>query len=107
MASFPVVLPFLFLDNVVLAKIVSRGVALAMLFIGGLALGRYAGYGSWKAGLVMVGLGAGLVAAINALGGWDPGWGRLFSESVLLVCRGCRGWRFCGSAPIHEYSKIR
>jgi hypothetical protein len=40
-----------------------------MLFIGGLALGRYAGYGSWKAGLVMVGLGAGLVAAINALGG--------------------------------------
>ncbi len=68
-ATFPVVLPFLFLDNVVLAKIVSRGVALAMLFIGGLALGRYAGYGSWKAGLVMVGLGAGLVAAINALGG--------------------------------------
>jgi len=68
-APYPLCGRCIFLDNVVLAKIVSRGVALAMLFIGGLALGRYAGYGSWKAGLVMVGLGAGLVAAINALGG--------------------------------------
>ena len=25
-------------------------IALVMLFVGGLALGRYAGYGSWKAG---------------------------------------------------------
>ena len=40
-----------------------------MLFIGGLALGRYAGYGSWRVGVIMVGLGSGLVAAINALGG--------------------------------------
>jgi hypothetical protein len=40
-----------------------------MLFFGGLALGRYAGYGSWKAGIIMVGLGTGLVVAINALGG--------------------------------------
>ena len=31
--------------------------------------GRYAGYGSWKAGLMMVGVGVALVAAINALGG--------------------------------------
>ena len=38
-------------------------------FIGGLALGRYAGYGSWRVGVIMVGLGSGLVAAINALGG--------------------------------------
>ena len=40
-----------------------------MLFLGGLALGRYAGYGSWKAGFVMMGLGAALVVAIVALGG--------------------------------------
>ena len=52
-----------------MAKNVSRGVALAMLFFGGLALGRYAGYGSWKVGLLMAGLGTALVIAINALGG--------------------------------------
>jgi hypothetical protein len=40
-----------------------------MLFFGGLALGRYAGFGSWKVGAIMVGLGTGLVVAINALGG--------------------------------------
>ncbi len=68
-ATFPVVLPFAMFDDVGVAKHVSRGVALAMLFIGGLALGRYAGYGSWKVGLMMVGLGTVLVVAINALGG--------------------------------------
>ena len=40
-----------------------------MLFFGGLALGRYAGYGSWKTGLMMAGLGAAVVAAVMALGG--------------------------------------
>jgi hypothetical protein len=57
------------IDDVQMAKNVSRGVALAMLFLGGLALGRYAGYGSWRVGFLMVGLGSGLVVAINALGG--------------------------------------
>ena len=68
-ATFPVVLPFVFMDDVATAKTVSRGIALAMLFLGGLALGRYAGYGSWKAGLMMAGLGTLIVAAIIALGG--------------------------------------
>ncbi len=68
-ATFPVVLPFMMFDEVGVAKNVSRAVALAMLFSGGLALGRYAGFGSWKVGWVMVGLGSGLVVAINALGG--------------------------------------
>jgi hypothetical protein len=68
-ATFPVVLPFMMFDEVGVAKNVSRAVALAMLFGGGLALGRYAGYGSWKVGWVMVGLGSGLVVAINVLGG--------------------------------------
>jgi hypothetical protein len=68
-ATFPVVLPFALFDDVGLAKNVSRAIALAMLFFGGLALGRYAGYGSWKVGLLMAGLGVALVAAINALGG--------------------------------------
>lgn len=68
-STFPVVLPFIFFDDVGAAKVWSRGIALAMLFGGGLALGRYAGYGSWKAGFAMMGLGAALVALIIWLGG--------------------------------------
>jgi len=68
-ATFPVVLPFALFQDVGTAKSVSRAIALAMLFVGGLALGRYAGYGSWRVGLMMVGLGTALVIAINALGG--------------------------------------
>jgi hypothetical protein len=68
-STFPVVLPFALIEDVGTAKNVSRAIALAMLFFGGLALGRYAGYGSWKVGFMMAGLGAALVTAINALGG--------------------------------------
>ena len=68
-ATFPVVLPFALIEDVGMAKNVSRAVAVAMLFLGGLALGRYAGYGSWRVGLMMAGLGTALVIAINALGG--------------------------------------
>ena len=68
-STFPVVLPFLLIQDVATAKFASRAIALAMLFFGGLALGRFAGYGSWKAGLLMAGLGTALVAAIRALGG--------------------------------------
>ena len=68
-ATFPVVLPFALIQDVGTAKTVSRVIALAMLFFGGLALGRYAGYGSWRVGFMMAGLGTALVIAINALGG--------------------------------------
>jgi VIT1/CCC1 family predicted Fe2+/Mn2+ transporter len=68
-ATFPVAIPFLIIDDIGLAKTLSRAIALVMLFFGGLALGRYAGYGSWKTGLMMAGLGAAVVAAVIALGG--------------------------------------
>ena len=68
-ATFPVVLPFVLINDIGAAKTASRAIALAMLFFGGLALGRYAGYGSWRVGMMMVGLGTALVVAINALGG--------------------------------------
>jgi VIT1/CCC1 family predicted Fe2+/Mn2+ transporter len=68
-ATFPVVVPFALMADVMAAKHVSRGVSLAMLFFVGLGLGRYAGYGSWKVGLMMTALGTALVIAINALGG--------------------------------------
>lgn len=68
-ATFPVVLPFAVMQDVGAAKNVSRGIALVMLFLGGLGLGRYAGYGSWKVGFIMAGLGIVLVGAIKVLGG--------------------------------------
>jgi VIT1/CCC1 family predicted Fe2+/Mn2+ transporter len=68
-ATFPVVIPFAVIADVDTAKNVSRILALAMLFLGGLALGRYAGYGSLRTGFVMAGLGAALVVAVIALGG--------------------------------------
>jgi len=68
-STIPVVLPFVLIQDLAIAKHVSRAIALAMLFMGGLALGRYAGYGSWRVGFMMVGLGTVLVVAINALGG--------------------------------------
>lgn len=69
LATFPVVLPFLFISDVWLAMRVSNGVALVTLFIGGYQLGRYAGFVPWRSGLVMAAIGALLVAAIIALGG--------------------------------------
>src|SRR5689334_14598733 len=68
-ATFPIVLPFALIQDVGTAKTISRAVALAMLFVGGLALGRYAGYGSWRVGFMLVALGTAIVAAIHALGG--------------------------------------
>lgn len=68
-STFPVALPFIVIADVGTAKSVSRVVALAMLFFGGYALGRYAGYGGWRAGLIMAALGTALVLAVMALGG--------------------------------------
>jgi VIT1/CCC1 family predicted Fe2+/Mn2+ transporter len=68
-ATFPVVLPFALMHDVGTAKNASRVIALVLLFIGGLALGRYAGYGSWRAGVMLAALGVLMVGAIKALGG--------------------------------------
>jgi hypothetical protein len=68
-STFPVALPFVLFDDLGTAKNVSRAVALAMLFTGGLALGRHAGYGGLRVGFAMAGLGTALVGAVIALGG--------------------------------------
>jgi hypothetical protein len=48
---------------------ISRVLTLVMLFFCGFALGRYAGWKGWKAGLSMMALGVLLTMAIIALGG--------------------------------------
>jgi hypothetical protein len=69
LATFPVALPFVLLDTLSLALLVSRILTLAMLFAGGMALGYYAGSGTLRTGIGMVALGIALTVMIVALGG--------------------------------------
>lgn len=67
--TFPVVIPFIFMQNAVPALRVSNAIAIAILFIAGVAYGRCVGRNSWALGISMVLLGASLVALTMALGG--------------------------------------
>ena len=68
-ATFPVVVPFMLLDQAARAVRVSNLVALGMLFLAGWVLARYAGGSRWRGGAAMAVVGAVLMAAIMALGG--------------------------------------
>jgi len=69
LSTLPVVIPFLLIGGVVRALRVSNAVALSMLYLTGHALGRATGQRPWLTGLVMVAVGAVLVAITIALGG--------------------------------------
>ena len=69
LATFPLVVPFMLLDRTALAVRVSNLVAVAMLFIAGWILARYAGGTPWRGGPAMAATGTVLLAAIIALGG--------------------------------------
>jgi len=68
-STFPIALPFLVVQDLALAKAISRGLALLLLFLGGYTAGRYAGLRPGRVGLSMLGIGAILVATVTALGG--------------------------------------
>lgn len=67
--TFPVTIPFIFMDDIARAMRVSNAIAIVMLFLTGYALGRATGYHRWLTGLAMVVLGCVLVAMTMALGG--------------------------------------
>jgi VIT1/CCC1 family predicted Fe2+/Mn2+ transporter len=69
LATFPVVLPYLFVDDVVRALRLSQAISLAMLFIAGAALACYSGGSVWRLGLLMAAIGALLLVVIVLLGG--------------------------------------
>ncbi|WP_310447603.1 VIT1/CCC1 transporter family protein [Thiobacillus sp.] len=69
LATFPVVIPFIFIAETALAMRVSNAIALVMLFAAGHAYGRHAGGVPWRSGLAMMAIGAALVLATIALGG--------------------------------------
>ena len=70
LATFPVALPFIVIHDAGLAMRVSQIVAVAMLFLSGSGLGRYAGHRRpVVTGLAMALLGVVLIASVKALGG--------------------------------------
>jgi VIT family len=69
-ATFPVVVPFMLVDDAARAMRVSQGITLVMLFLAGSALGRYAGLRRpFVTGAAMAVFGAALIAVVMALGG--------------------------------------
>jgi hypothetical protein len=69
LCTFPVTLPFIFMNKAVLALRVSNAIAITMLFLAGMAYGRCVGRRPWVMGIGMVILGGILVAITMALGG--------------------------------------
>jgi hypothetical protein len=68
-STFPVVVPFIFMQNVGPAMRLSNVIAIVMLFLTGHAFGHITGRQPWLAGAAMVILGAILVGMTMALGG--------------------------------------
>ncbi len=69
-ATFPVVLPFIFMSDAARALRVSQAVTLGMLFVAGHSLGRHAGHARpLRTGVLMAVFGVVLIAAVKALGG--------------------------------------
>jgi hypothetical protein len=69
LATFPVVVPFVFMRNVYAAMRTSNGLAVATLYAYGYLLGRYSGGKPWHYGVAIAAVGMVLVAIIMALGG--------------------------------------
>ena len=68
-STFPVVMPFIFIADLRLAMRVSGAVAIVMMLRCGYVVGRYAGLPPWRAGFIMVLVGAVIESIIIALGG--------------------------------------
>jgi VIT1/CCC1 family predicted Fe2+/Mn2+ transporter len=69
LSTFPVAVPFIVMQDALAAMRTSNAIAVAMLFVAGLAYGRVVGRSPWVVGAVMVALGGVLVALTIALGG--------------------------------------
>ena len=68
-STIPVVLPFVFLRDAMIALRISNVIAVSMMFLAGYGVGRLAGFRPWLTGIAMVVLGAALVGLTIALGG--------------------------------------
>jgi VIT1/CCC1 family predicted Fe2+/Mn2+ transporter len=68
-SMFPVAIPFIVMHDATRAMRASNAIAVAMMFIAGVAYGRVVGWSPWAVGVFMVALGSVLVALTIALGG--------------------------------------
>ncbi|NUU38723.1 hypothetical protein [Pseudomonas sp. C2B4] len=68
-STFPLVVPFLLLEQTQLAVRLSNLIGLSVLFVAGWMLARYAGAKPWQGAIALTITGALLIAAIIALGG--------------------------------------
>ena len=69
LSTLPVVVPFLFVHDAMVALRISNAVAVFLMFLTGYGLGRLTGFRPWVSGIAMVVLGAALVGITIALGG--------------------------------------
>jgi hypothetical protein len=69
LSTFPSTIPFLLIDDAVVAMRTSNGIALLLLFLTGFMLGKRTGYSPWLLGVVVAVIGAVLVVMTMALGG--------------------------------------
>lgn len=67
--TFPVVLPFVFLDHPLISLRVSNGLAIIMLGVIGQRIAAYAGFRTWPAIIFMMLFGTSMVLVTIALGG--------------------------------------
>jgi hypothetical protein len=67
--TFPVAIPFMFMQNVARAMRFSNAIAIVLLFMTGFLFARVAQYRPWWTGIAMVVIGSGVVTATIALGG--------------------------------------
>jgi hypothetical protein len=68
-ATFPVVLPFVFVHDPTHALRISNGIAILLLFLTGYVYGYHAGHWPLRSGLIMTVIGAAMVGLTIALGG--------------------------------------
>lgn len=68
-STFPVVVPFVFIDDTKLALRISNLVAIIMMFLCGWSVAKYVGFSKWAMSLAMVFIGTILVALTIVLGG--------------------------------------
>lgn len=69
LATFPVVIPYVFVQDLAAARQASNALAVGVLYGYGHVLGRYSGARPWHYGVIVAALGVVLVGIIRALGG--------------------------------------
>jgi len=69
LSTWPVIIPFLFMTNIVHALRVSNAIAIVLLFLIRYRFGRVSGSNPWRSGLAMLAVGGVLVVAALVFGG--------------------------------------